>query len=133
MPDLAVGLQARRDLLKKQCLTVADADACFRLPGGERSAVISTRHPKHPGAVTVQPAISEACGGGDCCADHRGMGEAGTVSNVRQIDIGEGIEENDAVCTHPEGEETAQADGVGRSSSLALPLDPPAGGGSILE
>ena len=61
------------------------------------------------------------------------MGQAGTVAAIRQINVGEGIEIDKALCAHPEGDESAQANGVGSASPLAFRLDVPARRHDILE
>ena len=61
------------------------------------------------------------------------MGQAGRVADIGQIDVGKGIEINETLGAHPEGDESAQAHGVGSASTLAFRLQAPARGHDILE
>ena len=87
-------------LLEEDRLGVGDSNVRIITSCCHRSAVIASINAKHPGAVAVQPAVAQSCGGGDGGASHLGVDDAGGVADVRQVDIGESIQEEDAVAAN---------------------------------
>lgn len=67
--------------------------------------------------------MPQACGGGDGGTCHLRVDDAGVVADVSQVDIGQGIQEEDTVGAHGERQETTDTYFVGGASTLGLPLE----------
>ena len=125
IPGIGYRFYSCCDLLKENRFGVCNFDTCISLPRCHRAAVVARIHTKHPGSITVQPAVAQACGGGDGGACHLCVDDTGVVADVRQVDICHCIQKEDAVGANGERQKAADTDLVGGASALSLTLEAP--------
>ena len=98
-PAVGDGFCVNANLVEKDRLLIKDRDVGIGVARFNGAAVVASIQPDHPRAITIQPAVAQACGSGEATI-HIGVEEAALAIAVSKVDIEEGIEIPNAVLTN---------------------------------
>ena len=103
-PVVGDGFCINGDLVEEDRLLIKDRDVGIGIARCDGAGVIAGIQPLHPAAITIQPAVAQACGGGEATI-HIGVDHAALAIAVSKADVDEGIEIPNAVLTNRQWQE----------------------------
>jgi hypothetical protein len=104
-PLIANGFCVQCQLLKEDCLRVADVHARISRTCCHRTAVVAEVESIHPFPITIEPALPQASGGGNSATSDGGVENGAVAGVVGEVHIRQHIQEGDGMRTHPQRQE----------------------------